>query len=111
MKQKIMSKWIRQSGRWTDPPGEYRNVVEKEFTRELEMEIVQYPADSIRPARMVLVFHGGPTGNESYYIDSLLLCRNDSEDFCICAGTINSWPKCSVNAKEVFDFLGRNGYK
>jgi len=107
MKQKINSIWVKKTGRWTDPPGEYRDIKAVQSTKEIEMEIVSKDGNP----RPVLLFHGGPTGYENYFIDSLLKNPIDSEKFCICAGTINSWPSCTVNAKEVFDFLEENGYK
>jgi len=55
----------------------------------------------------ILQFIGGPTGHESYYVSDLLgtFAPDGSDNFCICAGTVNSWPMCIVSRKEVFDFL------
>ena len=73
--------------------------------RELEMEIYT----NERGCR-VLKFHGGPTGFEEYRVQDLLTLNvdNQSKWFCICAGTINSWPYCAVNRKEVFEFIREN---
>ena len=72
----------------------------EERTKELEM-VIEGDMNG-----KVVRFKGGPTGFESYYVNSIF---EDSvpttEEMCICAGTINKWAKCYVNKKEVMNFI------
>jgi hypothetical protein len=68
--------------------------------------------DSKKP---ILRFIEGPTGYESYYIEDLirhcdLPCHTEDFNFCICGGTVNSWPQCTVKKKDMFEFLKEQGY-
>ena len=60
----------------------------------------------------LLHFVGGPTGHETYqvtseFIVSLMRQGAVSDEFCICAGTKNSWPKCSVSIRATLNFLSK----
>ena len=57
----------------------------------------------------VLRFRGGPTGFESYCIKDLSL--PPGKVFCICGGTVNSWPRCEVQTDDVIQFLKENGHE
>ena len=46
----------------------------------------------------------GPNGHEAYHLYSLLPMDNRQGEFCVCAGTINSWPACYVQWKDVKEF-------
>ena len=103
MERRIMSTWQQETARFDGKSfvdrkhGEKR---QKELTMTLEM------LDS-RPR---LRFISGPTGYESYYADDAFVERLTSQleqhkTFCICAGTINSWPEATVPLGEVVLFL------
>lgn len=99
---KIMSKWTMEKARWDRLAQKYNNRrVESLPDKTLEMIITPSGNGDI------LRFIGGPTGYESYYVRDLLECPmpSESDDFCICAGTVNSWPTCIVPRSEVFAFL------
>lgn len=102
---KINSVWATIKGRWSNATKSYDNITEELREKELTMEIER------RENRSILHFRGGPTGFESYEINEHflkgLLERNT---FCICAGTTNSWPRCTVEMKPVVDFLKTEGF-
>jgi hypothetical protein len=69
----------------------------------------------IHPGKFYPLLHfvGGPTGYETYelspsFILNLFAIRHNKQQFCICAGTKNSWPKCSVDTLNVLLFLSKN---
>ena len=96
---KINSVWTVETGRWSDRKCKFVDRKSKTFERELEMEIAQGQSGP------VIKFIGGPTGFESYYIKDLLEDQSKSGPFWICAGTINRWPRCSVEFSEVIKFI------
>ena len=91
------SRWVVEKGRWDEDAGTFLDRTEEEFIKMIEAEV--YETDS---SRLTLEFLGGPTGFESYYLGDLVdLKDRDSEEFCICAGTINRWPACYVKRIDV----------
>lgn len=94
-------------------------VIEEKTIRPIKMVIVPESKDSMAnqiehtsESRMLLQFVGGPTGFESYYLDDefiegreALVAANPEALFCICGGTVNSWPCCEVSACAMLDFL------
>lgn len=104
-----MSTWQHETGVWNGKASRYDNrKLSEPRQKELTMELFKRPADE----RVILKFNGGPTGFESYLAEGLL--DNILEDqvgkpadtpFCICGGTINSWPTVTVNKAEVVLFL------
>jgi len=99
---KIKSKWSMEKADW-----------DKTFQKYTNRRVIPLPDKDIEMLIMttergdILRFVGGPTGHESYYVSDLLEhpLPEGSDDFCICAGTVNSWPMCLVSKKEVFAFL------
>ena len=99
---KINSKWSMEKADWDRTFQQYTNRrVISLSDKELEMVVKKTDRGD------VLQFIGGPTGHEAYYISDLLgsFTLDGSDDFCICAGTVNSWPLCTVSRKEVLNFL------
>ena len=99
---KIKSYWRREVAEWSEEHG----YINRQFRpiKEKEIQILIEEPDNDKP---VLRFLGGPTGHESYYIEDLLRNRllQESEDFMICAGTVNSWPQCWVKWADVKPLL------
>lgn len=95
----IVSKWVVEKGKWDNGKTTYVDRTFDEFTRTIEMKI------ETRKDGLVLVFIGGPTGHESYYARDLALTGKKGDTFCICGGTINSWPACYVSSYEVSNFI------
>lgn len=96
---KINSKWSKETGKWNG-----KEFINREITalpdKELEMKFKDGKSSRI------LEFIGGPTGFESYYVEDLLREPSRMQGrLCICGGTINSWPKCSVQAEEVLAYI------
>ncbi len=94
----INSRWVTRTGIWDNNTKSYTKINEKETFKNIKMKIVE------SCGKKILQFIGGPTGFEAFYIDDLSLLSNSIE-FCICAGTINSWPACFVNRKELLKFI------
>ena len=99
MRQQINSRWVIEKGRWNEKLRTYTDRTTEEFERQIEMEIIQDLYNNI-----ILRFIGGPTGHEAYHLYSLLPMDNRQGEFCVCAGTINSWPACYVQWKDVKEF-------
>lgn len=97
--QPINSDWIIERGHWDNAVKQYVGRTYERFQRTITMR------KELRANGEALVFDGGPTGFEAYYIADLLATGERSEDFCICGGTINSWPRCSVKTSDVFQFI------
>ncbi len=95
----IESKWDYETGRWNNKKREFTDIKHKESVKTIKMRIEAVGN------KLVLRFIGGPTGFESYYIEDLLENKLRSDDFCICGGTINSWPACRVKWSEVEAFM------
>ena len=100
-RKKISSRWEMEFGDWSDTETRYINRKKNIFKKEIVMGIVN------RNGSEVLQFYGGPTGYESYYVDSLktTLGQFQHDQLCICAGTINKYAACYVKASEVLQFL------
>jgi len=99
MKKQINSRWVIEKGCWSEDLQTFTDRTTEEFERQIEMEIFQ----DLR-SNTVLHFIGGPTGHEAYYLDGLLPFNEKQGEFCICAGTINSWPACYVQWADVKKF-------
>lgn len=105
---KIHSSWSVEKGRWREGEG-FVNRFTEHFAREIEMIV-----ESATPDKgAILRFIGGPTGYESYYIADLQRPSDKphGESFCICAGTINRWPGCTVAWADVVAFLKAEGFE
>jgi len=102
----INSKWQSEHAEWDSFQEKYINITVVPMPdKVLIMEIIDGKGGP------VLQFIGGPTGYESYYIKDLLqTSRSKRTSFCICAGTLNSWPQCVVPWSAVLDFLKSQGY-
>lgn len=97
---KIQSIFTFETGRYDKESNLF--VDRKSSPEPRELEIIK----EIRNDKEVLVFIGGPTGFESYYIEDLKKNISvKSGDFCICGGTINSWPRCIVKVEDILDFI------
>jgi len=105
---KILSKWQQEVGKWDRGLNDYvdRKVIELP-DKFLVMQIIRIEN------RNILRFNGGPTGFESYHIPDLIdgmKTAGINKIFCICGGTINRWPHCTVAWDEVVAFLKSKGY-
>jgi len=102
----INSKWESEHAQWDSFQEKYVNrTIVPMSDKILKMEIIDGKNGKI------LQFIGGPTGYESYYIEDLLKTpRSERTSFCICGGTVNSWPRCEVPWSDVLDFLKSQGY-
>lgn len=101
MKKGIDSEWVMLKGIWNPDARAYTRVIEEPRMKQIAMELFER-------AEITILKFAGPTGHESYYVDKYLageLLTRDQDNFCICAGTINSWPRCTVKRKDVADFL------
>jgi hypothetical protein len=101
----IESLWTYETGTWDDDALAYANIKRRTEVKEIGMEIL-----TRSNGQEVLQFVGGPTGHESYYMDDMLRMVDEWPDtFCICAGTMNSWPVCEVKVADVRKFLEEEG--
>lgn len=99
-KYPIKSFWQTETGRFDN---ELCAFVDRKFSETKEREIyVEYD-----PKTDIIHFRGGPTGYEAYNFNSLeeSLPTFKHNTFCICAGTINSWPICFVNRKDFMEIF------
>jgi len=102
---KINSVFTFETARWDSSLNNFVGRKSRDETREIEVAIIA------RDGKPLLVFTGGPTGFESYYLEDILEEPLRGDDFCICGGTVNSWPRCIVNWQDVVDLIHGNGYK
>lgn len=94
----IPSTWIQETAHWNG-----KEFVDKKETTVEKLYRVKIDRRREKPT---LKFMDGPTGYEEYNIDSF---KDDiyadftdfTVRFCINAGTINSWPKVTVNWSDV----------
>ena len=101
--KEISSEWVFERGVWDHITNTYAKRTYENKTKIIKMKI-EKNADG----NNILRFIGGPTGYESYYLEDLI--RNvgparNGNGFCICGGTINSWPFVRVPMKDVFEFI------
>ena len=100
MEKSINSRWTVEKGEWSNATNSFINRTKEESFRTIKMRI----------DGGILEFVGGPTGFERYRIEDMLSHDPSKHpEICICAGTINSWPACFVNRREVEDFLNSRG--
>jgi hypothetical protein len=103
----IETRFKYTTARWVEQHPEDPNLTTGEYVdHKVRTEERTVAVEFTWDAKMK--FHGGPTGHESYHITPRLMqdlqkLAEKGEKFCICAGTINSWPECSVPAKVVVD--------
>lgn len=97
----IKSMFTFENGDYSHAKG-FHNRRKRTEMRTLKLEIRKTDRGDI------LDFIGGPTGFESYYIPDLNIHHDGL--FCICGGTINSWPNATVEWADVYKFLSENGY-
>lgn len=98
----MKAKFIYETGRWDSKSNSFVDRKKRFETKEVQM-VIESSEDH---DRATLRFIGGPTGYETYYIKDLLEHAPEGRmDFCICGGTINSWPTCIVEWADVTDFL------
>ena len=98
----IKSYWQRGYAKWDG--GKY---VDKKLS-EVEEKELKVTLDITNTDKPIIKFHGGPTGFESYYLNDILenpFGLNENDNFCICGGTINSWPRCWVKTKDFKSIL------
>jgi hypothetical protein len=101
----IKSYWQTETGQWDDKTEKFTNRKVSEIT---EREIYVTMDWNYEKNKKILQFKGGPTGHESYYfkdLEGLSERKNPNEYFCICGGTINSWPKCSVKTQDLIEII------
>ena len=97
----VPSVWEIEKGRWCEESGAFVDLSVRYEERDLTMQIIQ------DGQRYLIHFSGGPTGCETYDWTAFdrKLPGPPSESLCICAGTINRWPKCSVPMQAVTEAL------
>ena len=100
--KEITSRWVYRSGTWNDKTNEYTNIQVVETIKPIKITIEDRFDDKI------LRFINGPTGFESYYIEGIK--ELELREFCICAGTMNSWPECYVKYEDIKDFIREQSY-
>lgn len=100
----ILSTFTYETATWDKGSNTYINRRTRSIEKVLFMKV-----NTNLEGKKVLKFEGGPTGFESYYISDLLENKPGPVDkntpFCICGGTVNSWPRAVVLLKEVLDFI------
>jgi len=100
---KITSYWQHETANFDPGKREFVNRKSSPIKeKELEITVRKDSKD-----RLILSFHGGPTGFEAYYLQDILdtVMNSEQEDYCICAGTVNSWPRCWVKMKDLKKIL------
>jgi hypothetical protein len=98
----VGSTWTIVKGRWDRDLMDWVNVTEEASKKEIPARLVFRESDET-----YLVSFDGPTGYEIYDIEALLGVCKGSRDFCVCAGTINSWPRCDVDLEDLRRFKER----
>jgi hypothetical protein len=107
----VPSRWEQEIGRWDEKRLAY---LDRE-TLPIEGRQVRILIENWGEGE-ILRFENGPTGHETYYLVDLLpwlqgkdTRRPRCEDLAICAGTINSWPRCTVQRKDLVAALKELG--
>ena len=98
----IKSEWVYEKGKWDKEQNKFVDVtLSKTYVKMLKTRV--FINDN---GKEILQFMGGPTGWESYYLDDLKKhdLKNEGK-FCICAGTMNSWAKCSVKSRDIHNAI------
>lgn len=103
MRADIISYWSTEKGEWSLGQKKYIN---RTWSEERKKELGIVIDDDRYPEKPIMYFIGGPTGYESYYLETFLqdLSREEGRLF-ICAGTINSWPRCYVMIEELLPII------
>ena len=98
----IKSYWDRQTANWDG-----KGFINRKWSK-VEEKKLKVTLDDTNTDKPIVKFHGGPTGFESYYLKDLLenpFGENEHDLFCICGGTINSWPRCFVKSRDLKEIL------
>jgi hypothetical protein len=106
--QDIPALFIFETAQWDRKHNIYVDHKKREEQRTIQMSLERDPTDD----RLLLIFIGGPTGHEVYDAVDLwshpldpLNPLNPLAQFCICGGTVNSWPRCLVPWNQVYEYL------
>lgn len=107
----IYSEWIFESADFCEANGRFSdNRRERRESRKIRMRLINYL--TISGDLVTSVAFDGPTGFEVYDAAGLLLSLDPSKPvFAICAGTLNSWPRCNVNSGDVVRFLTEHKHR
>lgn len=103
MRKKINCEWIVITGKWNGQ--EFIDIQEKSSRRDIEMKII------LKDNRAIIRFIGGPTSYEAFYISNFRknlynhTKTQKLDKWYICMGTINRWPRCIVDRREVMQFI------
>lgn len=98
----IKSYWQYKTGRWDHKEGAF---VDKKLS-SIKTKTLNISIEKNEDGDNILYFKGGPTGHESYYLETL--CSFNFMNyayFCICAGTINRWAQCWVKSKDLSSII------
>lgn len=92
---KINSSWTKETGRWDNTKNTF---VDRKKTYSEKIIHVALKNDE---GRKLLQFIGGPTGFETYELESLNEIVTGIGNFCLCGGTLNSWQRCDVKSADL----------
>lgn len=96
----IQSIWTKITADWSEERGFYNR--KEVFAKTLGIEFIECGG------KLIIQFIRGPTGFEVYYVEDLKRHADKldyDEDFCICAGTTNSWPRCTVKWGSLWNII------
>ncbi len=99
----IESEWQYEKGKWDKETCQFIDrTFSKLFIKEIKIKIFL----NILSGKETVQFVGGPTGFESYFLEDLENHDlNNTNKFCICGGTINSWARCTVRSKDIYNAI------
>lgn len=92
----INSFWQQETGYWSEKENKYLNRTFGPI-KEKKLKVIY------EPEKDIIKFIGGPTGFESYYfsdVSKTVLLHPNHDMFCICGGTINRWPNCTIKRED-----------
>lgn len=102
-KREIKSCCVWKTGVVDENKRQWLKKEEREEEKTLILELFK------KEDRIKFKFLKGPIGFEEYDVLRFLKHAGKKDEFfCICAGTINSWPECYVSKDEIVDFLLEN---
>lgn len=99
----IQSFWKQETGRWSDKEEKFLNRTTSPV-KEKTLKVLY------EPDKNIIKFIGGPTGFESYYFTDIVKTIESHpssrfDEFCICGGTINRWPECTVKMDDFREII------
>jgi hypothetical protein len=98
----IRSIWTTEKASWDRRKNDYGPSTFDEEKKYISCKLV------LRGTRLLVEF-AGPTGYETYDLETMYkVCDELDVAFCVCAGTVNSWPRCQVNMEDVKKFMREN---